>query len=54
MQEPGTPVLSEAQMATLHCKKRLATFQSPAGMSLTKLSLGGNNLIIPEEGQFGK
>ena len=26
----------------LHCKKRLATFPSPAGMSLTKLSLGGN------------
>ncbi len=23
----------------LHCKKRLATFPSPAGMSLTKLSL---------------
>jgi hypothetical protein len=31
----------------LHCKKRLAVFPSPAGMSLTKLSLGGNNLIIP-------
>jgi hypothetical protein len=28
-----------------HCKKRLATFPSPAGMSLTKLFLGGNNLI---------
>ncbi len=27
----------------LHCKKRLADFASPAGMSLTKLSLGGNN-----------
>ncbi len=30
----------------LHCKKRLAIFQSPAGMSLTKLSLAGNNLIM--------
>ncbi len=27
----------------VHCKKRLADFPSPAGMSLTKLSLGGNN-----------
>jgi hypothetical protein len=25
----------------LHCKKELAIFPSPAGMSLTKLSLGG-------------
>ncbi len=25
----------------LHCKKRLAIFSSPAGMSLTKLSLAG-------------
>ncbi len=25
----------------------LATFSSPAGMSLTKLSLAGNNIIIP-------
>jgi hypothetical protein len=31
----------------LRCKKRLAIFPSPAGMSLTKLSLGGNNYIIP-------
>ena len=28
----------------VHCKKRLAVFLSPAGMSLTKLSLAGNNL----------
>jgi hypothetical protein len=25
----------------LHCKKKLAIFPSPAGMSLNKLSLGG-------------
>jgi hypothetical protein len=31
----------------IHCKKRLAIFPSPAGVSLTKLPLGGNNLIIP-------
>ncbi len=34
-------------------KKRLATFPSPARMSLTKLSLGGNNLIISTQGEFG-
>ncbi len=38
----------------LHCKKRLATFPSPAGMSPTKLSLVGNNLIIAAQGEFGK
>jgi hypothetical protein len=26
----------------VHCKKSLAIFRSPAGMSFTKLSLGGN------------
>jgi hypothetical protein len=34
-------------ISRLHCKKRLASFPSPAGMSLTKRSLAGNNLIIP-------
>jgi hypothetical protein len=29
----------------LHCKKRLPIFPSPAGMSLTKLSLDGNTVI---------
>jgi hypothetical protein len=33
---------------SLHCKKRLALFLSPAGMSLTKLSLAGNNLKVPK------
>ncbi len=28
----------------VHCKKKLACFPSPAGMSLTKLSLAGNDL----------
>jgi hypothetical protein len=27
-------------------------FSSPAGMSLTKLSLAGKNLIIPSQGEF--
>ncbi len=30
----------------LHCKKELAIFPSSAGMSLTKLFLGGNNLVF--------
>jgi hypothetical protein len=38
----------------LHCKKGLATFPSSVGMSLTKLSMGGNNQIIPAKGEFGK
>jgi hypothetical protein len=29
-----------------HCKKELAVFPSPAGMSLIKLFLGGNNLVF--------
>ncbi len=37
-----------------HCKKELAVFPSPAGMSLTKLFLGGNNLIFPAQGEFGQ
>ncbi len=38
----------------LHCKKRFAIFPSPAGMSLTKLSLAGNYYIIPAQEEFGK
>jgi hypothetical protein len=32
--------LGAAWAATVHCKKRLTIFLSPAGMSLTKLSAG--------------
>jgi hypothetical protein len=32
--------------ATLHGKKYFSIFPSPAEMSLTKLSLGGNNDVI--------
>jgi hypothetical protein len=31
------------RVAKIHCKKKFAIFPSPAGMSLTKLSLGGKN-----------
>jgi hypothetical protein len=37
----------------MHCKKRLLIFLSPAGMSQTKLSPVGNNLINPDQGEFG-
>jgi hypothetical protein len=37
----------------LHCKKGLAIFPSPAGVSVTKLSLAGNYLINPGQGEFG-
>jgi hypothetical protein len=45
--------IQQVLLERLHCKKRLAIFLSPAGMSLTKLSLAGNNLIIPGQGGFG-
>jgi hypothetical protein len=35
-------------------KKRLAVFPSPAGMSLTKLSLAGDNLIFSDQGECDK
>jgi hypothetical protein len=38
----------------VHCKKRLAIFPPPVGMSLTKLSLAGNNLIFLDQGEFGR
>ncbi len=47
-------IVSPGYIFKLHCKKLLAIFPSPAGMSLTKLSLAGNNLIIPGQGEFGK
>jgi hypothetical protein len=39
----------------IHCKKaRLAVFPSPAGLSMTKLDLDGNNLIIHGQVEFGQ
>jgi hypothetical protein len=48
------PRLKSSSRINLHRKKRLDIFQSPAGMSLTKLSLAGKNFIIPGQGEFGK
>jgi hypothetical protein len=42
---------SNSSSLALHCKTRLAVFPSPAGMSPTKLSLVGNNLIMPRWGR---
>jgi hypothetical protein len=44
----------ESKVFTVHCKKRLSIFPSPAGVSLTKLSLAGINLIIHGQGEFSK
>ncbi len=39
------------QIKRIHCKKELAIFPSPAGMSLTKLSLGGKKLNYSRPGR---
>jgi len=39
---------------SIHCKKRLTIFPSPAEMALAKLSLAGNIfIIISGQGEFG-
>ncbi len=38
-------------LSPIHCKKELAIFPSPAGMSLTKLSLGGKKLNYSRPGR---
>jgi hypothetical protein len=45
-------VRTAACRRTVHCEKLLAFFPSPARMSQTNLSLGGNNLIFPAQGEF--
>ncbi len=39
------------QIKGIHCEK-VMVFPSPDGMSLTKLSLAGNYLIIPGQGDI--
>ncbi len=41
------------ELRRFHCKKRLAVFPSPAGMSQTKLSIDGNNFMISDQREFG-
>jgi len=41
-------------LRSVHCKKGVAVFPSPAGMSLTELSLAGNNLPNLVPGRFGQ
>ncbi len=38
------------QASTVHCNKGLVVFPSPAGMSLTRLSRGGNNINYSRPG----
>jgi hypothetical protein len=44
--------LNIVQGFPIHCIKKFAIFPSQAGMSLTKLSLGGKNEIIPAQEEF--
>jgi hypothetical protein len=44
-------IKSETTLYTV--KKRFVIFPSPAGMSLAKLSLDRNNIILPVHGEFG-
>jgi hypothetical protein len=43
----STRPFSKPLHTQLHCKKRLTIFPSPGRVSLTKLSLAGNNKIFP-------
>ncbi len=38
--------ISDSFLYGVHCERRFSIFPSPDGMSLTKLSLGGNNAIF--------
>jgi hypothetical protein len=52
----GGPLTLTFQILRMHnllYKKRLSFFPSPAGIELTNLSLAGNNLKIPAQGEFG-
>jgi len=54
LEKYGSITLFLLQFSTIHCKKELVIFPSPAGMSLTKLSLGGKklNYSIPAQEEF--
>jgi hypothetical protein len=51
MTEKAIAILYTSFYFGLHCKKELAIFPSPAGMSLTKLSLGGKKLNYSRPGR---
>jgi hypothetical protein len=48
----ATVLVSLQNPVAIQCKERFVIFPSLAGMSLIKLSLDGNNLIIPAQGKF--
>ncbi len=43
---------AQSMETIIHCKKRLSIFPSPAWMSLTKLSLAGNNIKVHKIDNF--
>ncbi len=45
--------ITQLLKASLYTVKKFAIFPSPAGKSLAKLSLTGNNFISPGQGVFG-
>jgi hypothetical protein len=47
------PSQARRSLKRYYTVKKLSFFPSPAGMSLTNLSLAGNNLIIPGQGDMG-
>ncbi len=52
---PCSPTPTTVISPVLYTVKKIIVFSVPiAGMSLTKFSLSGNNLIIPARGEFGE
>ncbi len=49
----STHTFAKSSVSFIQRKKWLATFPSPEGMSLTRLSVDGKNLIIPVQREFG-
>jgi hypothetical protein len=47
------PVFGQVIWRTDYTVKKVSDFPVPGWMSLTKLSLAGNSLIIPCQGEFG-
>jgi hypothetical protein len=44
---------AQQALSAASLEKKVAIFLPPAGMSIAKLSLAGNNLIIHGQGEFG-
>ncbi len=53
LRQPLSIKKSYAGAVQLHCKTKVNDFTSPAGMSLTKLSLAGMIKFFPGQGEVG-